>query len=142
MIKTEDEEINKLLNRAEEYRKKMKENEFQEKSIKLQIDTNLGDIFKCFFQGKKKLDDNSKNNIFINYKLDKNELRNGCLKIVKYKSTEKDNKKLSKKIEVKFPPNTKMGQKIIIYHGGNYIKETNSYSNLIITIMDKKRRKQ
>lgn len=141
MIRTKDEEINKILDKAEEYRKQFQENVYHKNPIKFDINTDFGDIFEAFFHEEKKLDYKDKNNVFINYKLNKEDLKNGCTKIIKYKSKDKYNKIIARKIEVKFPPCISEGQKIIISGCGNYKKENNSYSNLIITILGKGRRK-
>ena len=66
-----------------------------------------------------------------------NELKNGCTKNIKYKFRDKNNRNIIKRIEVKIPKNIQEGQKIIIYGCGNYIKERNQYSNLVINIVMK-----
>lgn len=48
-----------------------------------------------------------------------------------------NNKQNFKKIEVKIPSDIKEEQKIIIHESGNYIKEKNKYSNLVINILVK-----
>ena len=65
------------------------------------------------------------------------ELKNGCKKIIKYKFRNKANKKITKKLEVKIPKDIKEEQKIIIHESGNYIKEKNKYSDLVINILMK-----
>ena len=80
---------------------------------------------------------NDKNNVFINCKLNQYELKNGCKKIIKYKFRNKANKKITKKLEVKIPKDIKEEQKIIIHESGNYIKEKNKYSDLVINILVK-----
>ena len=48
-----------------------------------------------------------------------------------------NNKQNFKKLEVKIPSDIKEEQKIIIHESGNYIKEKNKYSNLVINILVK-----
>ncbi len=132
MIK--DEGIDKILNKAEEYRKQYQKKVYHKNTINSDFDKHLGDILKKIFQRENRFNYDDKNNVFINYKLSKEDLKNGCTKVIKYKATEKNDKKNSKKIKIKIPPNMSAGQKIIISNCGNYVKESDSYSNLVITI--------
>ena len=134
---TKDEEINKILARAEEYRKQYDKKFNKEENVDFDINTDIGDIFKAFFETQPCNNYSNENNIFINYKLNKNEAKNGCKRIIKYKSREKNNKQTFKKIEVKIPSDIKEEQKIIIHECGNYIKEKNKYSDLVINILVK-----
>lgn len=104
-----------------------------EENVDFDIDTDIGDIFKAFFETQPSNNYNDENNIFINCKLNKNE----CKKIIKYKRKEKNNKRTFKKIEVKIPSDIKEEQKIIIHGCGNYIKEKDNYSDLVINILVK-----
>ncbi len=140
MMKTKDEEINKILDRAEEYRKQFQKKESHVEAISFNDDLDFGEIFDEFFKLHNKLNYDDKNNVFIKCKLTKENLKNGCTKIIKYKSIDKNNKRISKKIEVKFPKQLSVGQKVIIAGCGNYIKENNAYSNLVITVEGKLRR--
>lgn len=137
MILTKDEEINKILDRAEKYREQYNEKLTNEKNVKFKIDNDIGDIFKEFFGTSEKHNFNDKNNVFIKCKLNLNELKNGCTKNIKYKFRDKNNRNIIKRIEVKIPKNIQEGQKIIIHGCGNYIKERNQYSNLVINIVMK-----
>lgn len=137
MILTKDEEINKILDRAEKYREQYNEKLTNKKNVKFEIDNDIGDIFKKFFGTSEKHNFNDKNNVFIKCKLNPNELKNGCTKNIKYKFRDKNNRNIIKRIEVKIPKNIQEGQKIIIYGCGNYIKERNQYSNLVINIVMK-----
>lgn len=137
METTKDEEINKILARAEKYREKYNEKSSTEKNVKFEIDTDISNIFKAFFKTQLGHNYNDKNNIFINCKLNQYELKNGCKKTIKYKFKNKANKKITKKLEVKIPKDIKEEQKIIIHESGNYIKEKNKYSDLVINILVK-----
>lgn len=134
---TKDEELNKILARAEKYRSQYNEKFNIEKNAKFNLGNDIADIFEAFFGTKVKTDYNDKSNVFINCKLNKNEIKNGCTKIVKYKAMERNNKVIVKKIEIKISTNIKEGQKIIIRECGNYINEKNKYSDLIINILVK-----
>ena len=138
-MKTKDEEINKILDRAEKYREQYNKKIKKEENVKFEIDTEIGDIFKEFFGTLENHDFDDKNNVFINYKFTQDELKNGCKKKIKFKIKEKNDKVITKSLELKIPENIKEGQKIIIYECGNYIKETNKYSNLVINIIRKKK---
>ena len=137
-----DEEINKILARAEKYREKYNERSSTEKNVKFEINTDIGDIFKAFFETQPCNNYSNENNIFINCKLNQYEIKNGCKKIIKYKFRDKANKKITKKLEVKIPKDIKEEQKIIIHESGNYIKEKNKYSDLVINILVKGCRKK
>lgn len=140
MKKTKDEEINKILARAEEYREKYNKKLEMENNVKFDIDANIGDIFREFFGNFNELDYENENNVFVNYKLTKDELVNGCEKTIKFRVKEKDNKNIVKKMKIKIPENVSEGQKIIVHGCGNYINETNQYSNLVINILKKGKR--
>lgn len=137
MLKSKDEEINKILSRAEKYREQYNEKITNKNNynFNLEMDSNFGAVFKEFFDKFKNYDYNDKNNVFINCKLKQEELKNGCTKIIKYKYMDKNNKKILQKLEVKIPKNIKERQKIVIHNCGNYIKEQNRYSHLIINIV-------
>ena len=137
MKTTKDDEINRILARAEKYRSQYNENINIEKNVKFELGNDIVDIFETFFRTKIETDYSDKSNIFINCKLNKNETQNGCKKIVKYKAKEKNNKMIVKKIEVKIPNNIKEGQKIVVHECGNYINDKNKYSDLIINILVK-----
>lgn len=134
MIKTEDKEFNKILKRAEEYRNNLKENQFEIFTVNSQSDSSLGEIFEDFFKNRNKVDLEDKNNIFLKYKISKSEALNGCEKEIKYKYLNEENKKDNKKIKIKFPKDIKDGQNIVIYQSGNYIKDLNKYSDVVITL--------
>ena len=140
MKKTKDEEINKILARAEEYREKYNKKLEMENNVKFDIDANIGDIFREFFGNFKELDYDDENNVFVNYKLTKDELVNGCEKTIKFKVKEKDNKNIVKKMKIKIPQNVSDGQKIIVRGCGNFINEKKQYSDLVINIFKKGRR--
>lgn len=134
---TKDAKIYKILARTEKYRRQYNEKFNIEKNVKLEIENDIVDIFMAFFGTKVKTDYNDKSNVFINCKLNKNEIKNGCMKIIKYKARERNNKVIVKKIRIKIPTNIKEVQKIIIHECGNYIKDKNKYSDLVINILVK-----
>ena len=82
MKRTKDEEIYRILARAEEYRKQYDKKFNIEENVDFDIDTDIGDIFKAFFETQPSNNYNDENNIFINCKLNKNEAKNGCKKIL------------------------------------------------------------
>ena len=137
MKRTKDKEINRILARAEEYRKQYNKKFNIEENVNFDIAPDIIDIFKAFFGTQPNNIYNNENNIFINCKLNKTEAKNGCKKIIKYKLKEKNNKQTFKKIEVKIPSDIKEEQKIIIHGCGNYIKEKDKYSDLVINILVK-----
>ena len=97
-MQTRDKEINKILNRAEEYRKRFQKNEEKVVSSKLNVD--FGEIFNKFFY---KLDDTDENNVFIKYKIKKADIKNGIIKNLKYTIIDKNNRKITKIINIKLP---------------------------------------
>lgn len=134
MIRTRDEEINEILDKAEKYRKQFQKDVCHKKTINFDGSKELEKIFKAIFNKEECTEYKDKNNVFINCKLNKNNLKNGCTKVIKYKSKNKYNKIITRKIKVKFPPGISKGQKVIIKGCGNYKKESNSYSNLVINV--------
>lgn len=80
MLKTKDEEINKILDRAETYRKQFENTNLNKQQIIDNMNTNIENIFNEFFKENKNQNCNDKNNVFINYKLTQDELNNGCKK--------------------------------------------------------------
>ena len=131
-MQTRDKEINKILNRAEEYRKQFQKSET--KVIKPRFDIDFEEIFKVFFS---KVDSTNENNVFIKYKISKKDIKNGIIKNLKYKVMDKENKKITKTIDVKLPQKLPKKQKIVIAECGNYISKKNRYSNLVITLINK-----
>ena len=132
-MQTRDKEINKILNRAEEYRKRFQKNEEKVVSSKLNVD--FGKIFNKFFY---KLDDTDENNVFIKYKIKKADIKNGIIKNLKYTIIDKNNRKITKIINIKLPKQLLKKATIVFSECGNYIQAQNRYSNLVITLINKK----
>lgn len=133
-MQTIDKEINEILNRAEEYRKKFQKNEEKEEVIKSNLSVDLGDIVKQFFSN---IDTTDENSVFIKYKIKKADLENGIIKNLKYKVVDKNNRKIKKVISIKLTKKILKEQTIVISGCGNYIQAENRYSNLIITLINK-----
>lgn len=134
-METKDQEINKILEKAENYRKELNKSKFETfKANDLNDDMSLSEIFEEFFEKSNKANLDDKNNVFLTYKLSKEEALNGCEKEIKYKYINEEDKKITRKQKIKFPKNIKDGQNIAIIQNGNYIKELNKYSDLIITV--------
>ena len=58
----------------------------------------------------------------------------GCTKKIKYNYIREDGKKENNIINVKIPKGIQKGQSIIFYGDGNYIKELDKRSNIIIKV--------
>lgn len=126
-----DKKIRELLEKTKNYRNSLEKsiNEFG----------NFKDVFENFnveelqekFQKERdtfKIED--KRNVFAKCSIEKD----GCIKKVKYKRINENGKKEENEILVKIPKEMKAGQRIIMYGQGNYVKELNKNSNLIIEI--------
>ncbi len=99
---------------------------------KFDVLLNEEEIFKRFEKGK--VDINNPNNIFLKCQISKQEALDGCTKQVKYKQTDENEKENKNIIDVKIPKGIQKGQSIIYYNQGNYIKELETRSNIIIEI--------
>jgi hypothetical protein len=127
-MEIKDKKINEILKKAEDYRKDLHQ----------EMNTDFGDIeeiFKAF--GKKDLteaDINDKNNIFLECKISKEEAVNGCNKDVEYKTIEQNGEKRKNKIKVNIPKNIQDESNIILRGEGNYIREQDKRSNLVIKV--------
>lgn len=91
-----------------------------------------GELKKIFDKGK--IDLNDKNNIFLKCKISEQEAINGCNKKIKFIQICENGKKKATEIDVKIPKGIKKDSSIILYNQGNYIKELNKKSNIIIGI--------
>jgi hypothetical protein len=127
-MEIKDKKINEILKKAEDYRKDLHQ----------EMNTDFGDIeeiFKAF--GKKDLtetDINDKNNIFLKCKISKEESVNGCNKEIEYKVIEQNGEKRKNKIKVNIPKNIQDESNIILRGAGNYIKNQDKRSNLVIKV--------
>lgn len=128
-----DEKINEILNRAKDYRQDLRAtvDSFSEKE--------MGEAFKEILDEygnitRKDENINDKNNIILKCKITEKEALNGCMKKIKYKQLNSEGKQELNTINLKIPQNIKDGQKIILYNDGNYIKEKDSMSKVIVEI--------
>ena len=113
-----------LINRAENYR-----NELNKQLLTFEnFDNTFGDLNNI------DVDIKSKDNIFVNCKLKLNEAQNGCVKKLKIKRLINCNKVVKEQINVRFPAGIKNMQSIVLKQRGNYIKNKQKYSDLIITV--------
>lgn len=136
-MEIKNEEINQILEKSKEYRKQLASN--------MNSFMNTGKEFadfekvfeKSFNKDIKNIDLNNKNNIFLKCKISEQEALNGCTKKIKYNYLREDGKKENNIINVKIPKGIQKGQSIIYYDQGNYIKEINKRSNIIIEIQIK-----
>lgn len=98
----------------------------------MDINLNEKEIFNSFEKGK--IDINNPNNIFLKCKISKQEALNGCIKKIKYNQIDENGEENKNTIDVKIPKEIKNNQSIICYNQGNYIKELETRSNIIIKI--------
>ena len=131
-----DDKINEILKRAENYRK-ASSNTYS--SVNSNNFDDLGEIFSDFFteNNLSTKEINDKNNIFLKCKISKEDALNGTIKNIEYKSINQKGEKITNKINLKIPSNIKNGQSIILRDCGNYIKEQDERSNLVINIIIK-----
>ena len=93
---------------------------------------NLEELKKIF--DKDKVDLNDKNNIFLKCQISKQEALNGCTKKIKFMQICENGKAKQSEMDVKIPKGIQKGQSIVYYNQGNYIKELEKRSNIIIRI--------
>ena len=130
-MKTKDNEINKILDRAKNYRKDLSKsmNEFGNFE-----NLNLEELQKEFQEGRKEFKIEDKRNVFVQCKITKDEANKGCMKKIRYNRISTNQIKELNEIFTKIPKGTELGQSIVIYGEGNYVKELNKNSDLIIEI--------
>ena len=87
-----------------------------------------------FEKNKPEVNINDKNNVFIVCRITKQEALSGGIKKIKYNQICENGKKEKNIIDVKIPKGIQNNQKIIIYNNGNYVKNENKMSHLIIKI--------
>ena len=75
-----------------------------------------------------------KNNIYLKCKISKDEALVFCMKKIKYKQINQKGIKEIKKFDLKIPSNIKDGQSILLHNEGNYIKEKNVISDVVVEI--------
>lgn len=131
-MKTKDNEINKILDRAKNYRKDLSKsmNEFGNfKNLKVE------ELQKEFQEERNEFKIEDKRNIFVQCKITKDEANKGCIRKIRYNRITTKETTESNEIFTKIPKGTKVGQNIVIYGEGNYVKELNKNSDLIIEII-------
>lgn len=126
-----DKKINELLDRTKNYRNNLSKsmNEFENFN-----NLNVEELQNVFQEERNKFKIEDNINVFVKCKIAKKELQKGCMKKIKYNRINENGKKETNVIDVKIPSEIQTGQKIIIYGQGNYIKELNKNSCLIIEI--------
>lgn len=95
---------------------------------------DLSHIFDDFFKNRKEADTSSPNNIYTSIKIKKDESLNGCTKEISFKRLNANGKVDKIKTKVKIPQGIKDGTNIILKAEGNYLEDTKSRSNLVITV--------
>lgn len=129
-MKIEDEKINQLLEKAEEYRKDLANSRFGSFE-----DLRTEETFQAFFGDReKKIEIDDKNNIFLKCKISKEEALNGCRKKIEYQLVNENGKKEKNKILLDIPNNIKEGSRILLQNCGNYMMEKDVYSHLVVEI--------
>ncbi len=130
-MKTKDNEINKILDRAKNYRKDLSKSMNQFGNFK---NLKVEELQKEFQEERNEFKIEDKRNIFVQCKITKDEANKGCIRKIRYNRITTKETKESNEIFTKIPKGTKVGQNIIIYGEGNYVKELNKNSDLIIEI--------
>lgn len=119
--------IQDLIDRAEKYRTEVAKSKLDNSFIQ---DLDLTDIMK---QNQTETDIHSKDNIYVECKIKKEEVTRGCTKTIKINRINQNGNKEKNIIQVKIPSNIENGQHIVIRENGNYIN--NRYSDLIIKVI-------
>lgn len=122
MSKTEV--IQDLIDRAEKYRTEVTKSKLDNSFIE---DLDFTDIMK-----QRQTDIHSKDNIYLECKVKKEEVTRGCTIPIKVNRINDKENKEKNIIQVKIPSNIENGQYIVIRENGNYIN--NRYSDLIIKV--------
>ena len=125
MIKTEV--IQDLIERAEQYRTEVAKTKLDNTFIQ---NLDFTDIMK---QHQTETDIHSKDNIYVECKVKKEEVTNGCTKPIKVTRIDQNGNKEKNVIQVKIPSHIENGQHIVIKENGNYIN--NRYSDLVIKVI-------
>ena len=129
-----DEKINKILEKSKKYREQLASN----MNSFINTEKELADFEEVFEENFKKdiknIDLNDKNNVFLKCKISEQEALDGCTKKIKYNCIREDGKKENNIINVKIPKGIQKDQSIVIYGDGNYIKELDKRSNIIIKV--------
>lgn len=95
---------------------------------------DLSHIFDDFFKNKSEADTSSPNNIYTSAKIRKDESLNGCTKKISFKRLNENGKVEKSRMKVKIPQGIKDGTNIILKAEGNYLEDTKSRSDLVITV--------
>lgn len=133
-MEIKDEKINEILEKSKKYRENLASNIDSFKNTEKEFDC-IGKIFEEEFKrNAKEFNINDENNIFLKCKISKQEALNGCTKKIKYKQICEDGKERQNMIDLKIPNAIQNNQSIVLYNNGNYIKEKNQMSNVIIKI--------
>lgn len=125
MSKTEV--IQDLIDRAEQYRTEVTKSKLDNSFIN---DLDFTDIMK---QHQTETDIHSKDNIYVECRVKKEEVTRGCTKPIKISRINDKGNKEKNIIQVKIPSNIENGQHIVIRENGNYIN--NRCSDLIIKVI-------
>ncbi len=130
-MEVNDSKINELIDRANEYRSDLAKTTDE---IKIFSDLNLEEIQKIFKEKSDNFEIKDKRNVFVQYNITEDEANNGCMKKIKFNRININGKKEVNEIFIKIPAGIKRGENIIMYGEGNYIKELNINSDLIVEI--------
>ena len=110
--------IQDLLDRAERYRTEVAKSKLDNTFIQ---DLDFTDIMK---QHQTETDIHSKDNIYVECKVKKEEVTRGCTKSIKINRINQNGNKEKNIIQVKIPSNIENGQHIVIRENGNYINNS------------------
>lgn len=121
------EDIQDLIERAEQYRTEVAKSKLDNSFIQ---DLDLTDIMK---QNQTETDIHSKDNIYVECKIKKEEVTRGCTKTIKINRINQNGNKEKNIIQVKIPSNIENGQHIVIRENGSYIN--NRYSDLVVKVI-------
>ena len=129
-----DEKINQILEKSKKYREQLA---LDMDSFK-NTEKEFADFEKVFEENfnmdVKNVDLNDKNNVFLKCKISEQEALDGCTKKIKYNYIREDGEKENNIINVKIPKGIQKNQSIILYGDGNYIKELDKRSNIIVKV--------
>lgn len=131
-MEIKDKEIREILNKSQISRKELH---------KLQFNYNLNNwndtegLENIFLENKYyKNNVNDKNNIIKQCEISKEEALFGCSKNIKYTSINSKGEREVNQINIEIPKDIEDEQSIILYNCGNYIKEENRRSDLVVKI--------
>lgn len=128
---TNDNKINELLDRAKNYRNELSKSSNEFGNFENLITEELQEIFQ---KGRNEFKIEDKRNVFVQCRITEDEVKKGPMKKIKYKRINENGNKETNEILIKIPEGINVGQSIVIYGEGNYVKELDKSSDLIVEI--------